>query len=419
MILVKRTRLHYGFVVVAVAFLCSLAAAGVRSSPVVYIVPLGNEFGWSRGSLATAIAINLGLFGLAAPISGRLIDRFGPKIVMLISLTALALGVGGTVFVRELWQLVLLWGPMIGLGAGGGASVVAATVTSRWFAAKRGLVLGFMGTASSTGQIIFIPLLGFVVAGSGWRAASIMMAGIVALVLLACFTWMRNDPADVGTTPYGAGTAAALAAQQQEGPSIGIGQAIRTPEFWLLAGSFFVCGGTANGLVGTHFIPHSIDHGIPPETAAATYGVMGMMNIVGTLFAGWLTDRMDPRRILATVFILRGLSLFVLPSVTDFQGLFIFAVIYGLDWFATVPPVITLATARFGKKHLGTIYGFIFFAHQIGAASMAFGGGQVRDIVGDYRFAFLAGGVLALCGAGMASLVRPGKQAPRLAAVPA
>ena len=412
-------RLHYGWIVVAVTFLCALAAAGVRASPVVYIVPLQTEFGWTRGELASAVAVNLALFGLAAPISGRLIDRFGPRIVMLCSMVLLTLGVIGTIFVRELWQLTLLWGPVIGLGAGGGASVVSAAVASRWFVAKRGMVLGLMSTASSTGQILFIPLLGVIAATSGWRSASLLTAGVVAVVFAGCLAWMRNEPKDVGLEPYGGGGAAAAIAKAEDSVALGLKQALRTPEFWLLAGSFFMCGGTANGLVGTHFIPHSIDHGIPPETAAATYGVMGAMNIVGTLFSGWLTDRMDPRRILATVFILRGLSLFALPSVTDFQGLFIFAVIYGLDWFATVPPVITLATARFGKKHLGTIYGFIFFAHQIGAASMAFGGGQVRDIVGDYRFAFLAGGVLALCGAGMASLVRPGKPAPRLAAVPA
>ena len=411
-------KLHYGWIVVAVTFLCGLAAAGVRSSPVVYIVPLQAEFGWSRGELATAVAINLALFGVAAPISGRLIDRFGPRVVMLGSMVFLSLGVIGTIFVKDLWQLTLLWGPVIGLGAGGGASVVAASVTSRWFVAKRGLVLGLLGTASSTGQIIFIPLLGFVIASASWRSASLVMAGVVAIVFAACLVWMRNEPADVGAKAYGAASGSG-ASTAQDSFALGVSQALRTPEFWLLAGSFFMCGGTANGLVGTHFIPHSIDHGIPPETAAATFGVMGLMNIAGTLASGWLTDRMDPRRILATVFILRGLSLFVLPSVTDFSGLLIFAVIYGLDWFATVPPVVTLATARFGKKHLGTIYGFIFFAHQLGASLMAFGGGQVRDIVGDYRFAFLAGGVLALCGAGMASLVRPGKLPVRLAAAPA
>jgi sugar phosphate permease len=412
-----KLRLHYGWIVVAVAFLSGLAAAGVRSSPVVYIVPLGEEFGWSRGELATVVAINLALFGLAAPIAGRLIDRFGPRIVMVGSLGMLACGVGGTIFVRQLWQLSLLWGPMIGLGAGGGASVVAATVSSRWFVAKRGLALGLLGTASSTGQTIFIPLLGLIVASFGWRSASLTMAAVVLVVLLVVLAWMRNDPADMGLEPYGSGTPAAVA-QKQEGPSLGVRQALRTPEFWLLAGSFFVCGGTANGLVGTHFIPHSIDHGLPSETAAAAYGVMGLMNMAGTLFSGWLTDRVDPRRILATVFILRGCSLFMLPSVTDYQGLFIFAVIYGLDWFATVPPVVTLATARFGKKSLASIYGLIFFAHQMGAASMAFGGGQVRDFLGDYRVAFLAGGVLAICGACMASLVRPGRPR-RLALTPA
>lgn len=398
---------YYGWIVVAVTFITTLVAAGIRSAPAIFIHPLESEFGWNRAAIAGAVSINLLLYGMAGPISGRLIDRHGPRPVMLGSLSLLALGVAGTLGMSTLWQLDLLWGMVVGLGAGGSASVVYAAVASRWFVTRRGLVLGFLGSANSTGQLIFIPLLMWVVVAFGWRAGSAMMVAIALAMLVPVFLWMRNDPADMGLKPYGADSAAGRsAAAQADIPRVALSQAFRAPEFWLLAGAMFTCGATANGLIGVHLIPHSIDHGIPEVAAAATVGVMGGMNVVGTMLSGWLTDRVEPRKLLAAVFGFRSLSLFFLPFVTDFSGLFIFAVIYGLDWFATVPPAVALVARRFGPRSVATVYGWIFLSHQLGAAIMATTGGVIRDWLGDYQIAFLAGGVVALMGAGMALLVR-------------
>ncbi|MBI4493514.1 MAG: MFS transporter [Chloroflexi bacterium] len=409
------SRLYYGWIVVALTFITVLITSGVRSSTTVFIVPLETEFDWSRAAISAAISLNLLLYGLAAPISGWLMDRFGPRKVVLGSLVLLVLGVAGTLGMNQLWQLTLLWGILIGLGAGGSSSVLYATVASRWFVARRGLVLGFLGSANSTGQLLFLPALMAIIVGFGWRGGSVVMVAIVLALALPVLLWMRDDPADIGLRPYGADGAEARRAAQPDAPAISLFGALRTPDFWLLAGAYFVCGATSGGLIGTHFIPHSIDHGIPEMTAAATFGVMGGMNFVGTIGAGWLTDRVDPRKLLAMIYGLRGLSLFALPFLTDFSGLAVFAVVYGLDWFATVPPTVAVTARRFGRGSMGSIYGWIFASHQLGAAVLAVGGGVIRVWMGDYQLAFLAGGVLGLLAAGMSLLVRTRRPSPVLA----
>jgi sugar phosphate permease len=324
---------------------------------------------------------------------------------MMGSLALLALGVAGTYTMGDLWQLYLFWGVVVGIGAGGSASVISATVASRWFVARRGLVIGLLSAANATGQMIFLPLLTAIVLDLGWRAGSLILAAIALGMLVPLYLLMRDDPEDVGLRPYGAQSEAVKEAVQ-ESHTVPLREVFRRVEFWLLAGAMFTCGGTANGLVGTHLMPHSIEHGIAPVVVASTVSLMGIMNLAGTLAAGWLTDRFEPRKLLALIFGLRGLSLFMLPFVTDLSGLFIFAVIYGLDWFATVPPIIALIARNFGRKSVATVYGFVFMAHQLGAGIASSGGGVVYDHFGSYQLAFLAGGVIALCGALLSSRVR-------------
>ncbi|MGH7772505.1 MAG: MFS transporter [Candidatus Binatia bacterium] len=405
-----RVSLFYGWVVVVLSFLTTLVGAGTRSAATVLINPLETEFEWSRAAIASAVSLNLLLFGVAAPISGWLLDRFGPRRIMMGSLALMVFGVAATTFMQEFWQFVLLWGVVVGLGAGGTASVLSATVAQRWFVARRGLALGILNSAASTGQLIFLPLLMAVIVAVGWRIGSWMLVAVTLMLLPLVALWMRDDPEDVGLEAYGA-TKGTIPATEQSNPSgvagsVPLAEAFRSSTFWLLAGSFFVCGGTSAGLIGTHLIPHSIDHGFPEVAAAATVGVMGGLNFVGTLLSGWLIDRVDARKLLSVVYALRGVSLFILPFVIDFSGLFIFAVIYGLDWFATVPPTIALTADTFGKRSVGSIFGWIFLAHQIGAALVASVTGAIRVWLGDYQFAFLAGGVMALIAAGLVLRIR-------------
>jgi sugar phosphate permease len=317
--------------------------------------------------------------------------------------------------IQTFWQFFLVWGVVVALGSGAVGSVLTAAVSTRWFVARRGLALGILGSANSTGQLVFLPLLMAAMTFAGWRIGSMLVAGVAIALLPLVYLWMRDDPADVGLLPYGVaapdpattGTAAVVAASGAATASVTVREVVAHPTFWLLAASFFICGGTANGLIGTHLIPHEIDHGVPELTAASLVGLMGGLNFVGTILSGWMIDRVEPRRWLALVYALRGVSLFTLPFVADVDGMLVFAVIYGLDWFASVPPTMAITADTFGRQNVGKVYGWIYLSHQIGAALMAAAAGVLRTWFGDYQLAFLAGGVIALIAAGIALQTKP------------
>ena len=400
--------LYYGWIVVGVTVLALLVSAGVRSAPGVLIHPLEEDLEWDRSSISLGVSIGLLLFGLAGPGTGWLIDRYGPRRITLggIVLVAASTAVGATV--QSLWQFAVVWGALSGLGTGMVGSVLGATVANRWFVARRGLVLGAFGAATSAGFLLFVPFLMWLVNQVGWRTMSVILAACAALLFFPVLVLLRNDPAEMGLRPYGepvgptSKTDAAVSRAAAERQPWIMKRAVRVPEFWLLSGSFFVCGATSNGLIGTHFIAHSLDHGISETTAASTLAMMGGMNFVGTLTSGWLTDRYDPRKLLAVYYSLRGLSLFLLPAVTGIEGLAIFAIVFGLDYIATVPPTAALTADIFGRRNVGAVFGWVFFAHQLGAALAAYGGGVTRDVLGDYMAAFLAAGILAILGGLMA-----------------
>ena len=393
-------RFFYGWVVVALTFVATLMAAGIRAAPQTFVRPLEADFGWSRASIMSAVSINLVLYGAIGPIGGRIQDRHGVRVVMLTALILLGVGVGLTAFIDQLWEFVLVWGFIVGTGAGGMSSVLAASVAHKWFVRHRGVMLGFLNSAGSTGQLIFIPVVMGIIVSWGWRTAATALAGLAAVAFVLVWWLMRNDPADVGDEPLGESeAAAALAASGGKGAptvvSTAVRDAARTRTFWLLCGAYAICGGTSNGLIGSHMIPHALDIGISNAVASWTVGIMGGMNFIGTMGAGWLSDRMDPRKVLAGVYGLRAVALLILPVVTGPNGMFVFAVVYGLDWFATVPPVVAIAGNTFGKNSVGSIYGLIFMCHQLGGAAMAQGGGIIFDYFGDYVPAFFIGAVLA------------------------
>lgn len=406
----RRNVVHYAWIVVAIAFIAIITGTGIRSASSVLINPLEAQFGWNRAAISTALGINLLLFGVFSPVWGYLTDRRGPRTTIMISLAILAVGAAGTIFSKNLWHFILFWGVIVGAGSGGVASVLPASVANRWFSSRVGLALGILNSASSMGQLIFIPLLMAVILAVGWQAGLAMMIGVTLVILTVTAIWMRNDPADIGIAPYGA--AAVVASPASLGSTAGaaparprgipIGTLFRNGTFWFLAASFFVCGATSIGLVGTHMIPHAIEHGIPEMTAATTVGIMGGVSMLGTLFSGWMTDRTDPRKIISVVFTIRGLSLFMLPFVSTPTWLYIFGIIFGLGWFAIVPPVMVMAGRTFGKTSVATVFGLIFLAHQVGSSISSTVAGTLRVWLGDYQMAFLAGGIMTILGAGLA-----------------
>ena len=414
-------RPHYAWIVAAVTFAVLLVGAGIRATPSVLIVPLEREFGWSTATISAAVAVNILLYGLLGPFAVAVMERFGLRRTVVSALAILAVGVASTAAITAPWQLVALWGVVVGSGTGMIALVFGATVAGRWFATNRGLVLGLLTASSATGQLVFLPLLASLGTAFGWRVVSLTVAAAALVLIPVVALLLRDRPADLGLPPYG-GTAVEPAAVPTVNPAVRAVRALRTGlasrDWWLLAGSFFVCGASTNGLVGTHLIPACIDHGIPEVQAAGLLAAMGIFDFFGTTASGWLTDRLDSRLLLFWYYGLRGLSLMFLPFAFDhsFAGLSLFAVFYGLDWIATVPPTVRLAERSFGKENAAVMFGWIAAAHQMGAASAAWTAGLVRTGTGSYLGAFVGAGILCLGASLMVLFVGTGRR--RGAAVP-
>ncbi|KYC38871.1 MFS transporter [Scytonema hofmannii PCC 7110] len=401
-----RRSLHYGWIVAGLTFLSLLIAAGIRATPSVFMVPLEQEFGWSRATISFAISMNLVLYGLIGPFAATVYEQLGIRRTMVLALAFLGIGVSLTTLMSQAWQLVLVWGIVVGCGSGTIALVLGAIVANRWFVERRGLVIGVLTASTATGQLVFLPLLASIVDRFGWRNAALTIAGVTFLIIPLIALLMRDRPSQIGLRPFGDTneTSLEVRSQSQVNPIVTTLNALRIgmrePDFWLLAGSFFICGASTNGLIGTHLIPACIDYGIPEVKAAGLLAVMGIFDFVGTTASGWLSDRWNNRYLLCWYYGLRGLSLIFLPfSFASFHGLSIFAIFYGLDWIATVPPTVRLTTEVFGKEKAGVMFGWIVAAHQIGAATATLTAGTMRTVLGTYMQAFILSGVLCILAA--------------------
>ena len=411
-----RHRIHPAWVVAAVAFVALLGAAGFRAAPGVLMVPLQDEFGWSRGTLSLAVGVNLVLFGLTAPFAAALMDRFGIRQVTACALLLIAAGSGLTVFVQHSWQLVLTWGVLIGLGTGSMALVFAATVAQRWFVSRRGLVTGILTAGSATGQLVFLPVVAFAASWSGWRVASLVIAAAALAVVPLVVLLLRDHPADRGVLAYGAEEPGEdhrpAVLEPDQGTDVArpgaarlavdaLREASHTRTFWALVAGFAICGATTNGLIGTHFVPAAHDHGMGSTTAAGLLAVVGVFDIVGTIGSGWLTDRYDPRVLLGCYYLFRGVGLALLPVLLSdavHPSIVAFVVIYGLDWVATVPPTVALCRTAFGES--GTVvFGWVFASHQVGAAVASVAAGFARDRTGTYTVAWFSAAALCVVAA--------------------
>ncbi|MBP1208173.1 sugar phosphate permease [Duganella sp. 1411] len=409
----RRRGLHYSWVIVAVTFLTGLTSSAALGLPGALLQPLSREFGWDVGQISSALAVRFVLFGLMGPFAAILMERFGLRQVVVTALALVGAGMALATRMTQFWHLVLFWGIMLGVGSGMTALVLSAVVSNRWFDSRRGLVVGLLTASSATGQLIFLPVGAWLIEHFGWRMAVIPVFAACALVAVLVLLLMRNRPNELGLVPYGAAPGTAVAP-----PAPPMRVTFATPfkvlagvagnrVFWILFGSFFICGLSTNGLIQTHFISLCGDAGLAAVPAASVLAMMGAFDLVGTIGSGWLSDRYDNRKLLFMYYGLRGLSLFWLPySEFTFYGLSLFAMFYGLDWIATVPPTVRLVASTFGKEQAGMVFGWVFAGHQLGAAVAAWGAGRVRTLMLTYNPALFAAGAACLVAAGIILLIR-------------
>jgi predicted MFS family arabinose efflux permease len=398
--------IHYAWVMVAVTFFTSLISAGTVGAPGIFIVPLQHEFGWTTAEISSALSIRFILFGLMAPFAAALLNRYGLRNVTLSALLIVVSALVTSLAMTKLWQLMLLWGVVIGIGTGMTALVLGATIAARWFSARRGLVLGILTASVATGQLVFLPLLAGITERFGWRVALAMVCVMLAIAASAVLLLMRDRPSDLGLRPFGdEGTEPLAAPPSSKAPIMAaalgtLRDCSKSSVFWVLFATFFICGASTNGLVQVHLIPMCLDFGIPQIQAASLLAAMGVFDFFGTILSGWLSDRYDNRWLLFWYYGLRGLSLLLLPF-TDFSfyGLSLFAMFYGLDWIATVPPTVRLTAQRFGPERANLVFGWIFAGHQLGAGAAAFGAGLSRTVLATYLPAFFVAGALCVVAA--------------------
>jgi len=417
-IVTKKSRFYYGWIIVLLTFCTLLISAGIRSLPSVLLVPFQNEFGWSRGSISSVISIGILLYGLTGPFSAALTLRFGVRKVVIISLAVLAGSLAVTPFIQTFWQYELLWGVVSGLSTGMMANVLGVTVSNLWFVKRKGLIIGLLTASAATGQLLFLPLFAKMTTDFGWRYAIFIAITGTVLVLAAVIIWMRNHPSDVGAAPYGETEIVKPAVFRGNiflTPLLHLRSAVKDGTFWLLAGTFFFCGFSTNGLIGVHLIAACGDHGMLEVAAAGLLAMMGLFDLFGTTISGWLSDRFDSRWLLFWYYGLRGLSLLFLPFALGASPvmLIIFSVFYGLDWIATVPPTAKLASERYGKESSSMIFGWIVVFHQIGASTAAYGAGVMRDMFGSYSQAFVIAGFVCFFASLMALKIKRSSAALR------
>jgi sugar phosphate permease len=418
-------RLHYAWIIVAVNFAAVVVAAGVRATPSILIVPLEAEFHWSRATISFAVSVNLLLYGAVGPFAAAVMDRFGARRTMVLALAAAAAGVALTPAMTETWQLVLLWGVVVGLATGFAGGYLAAFIAARWFHQRAGLVVGILTAANAAGQLVFLPTMAQLTTDAGWRVMSLVLAGTVVAFLPLLALVMRDRPADLGLARYGEETGSRPAAPLGSNPVAvafrALADGVRSRDFWLIAGGYFVCGATTNGLIGTHLIAACVDHGLSEVEGAGLLAATGVFALVGGTLAGWLSDRWDNRLLLFCYYGLRGLSLLYLPFAFDlpFYGLPAFSVVYGLDWIASAPPTVRLLIGVVGTERIGIMVAWITVIHQIGSASAAYLAGLLRIDFGTYLEAFVMSGMLLIAAAVMVLFIGYGRSGREREIVPA
>ena len=416
-----KQKIHPGWIAVTVTFFTLMASAGYRSAPSVLIVPLEEAFGWSRSQIALAVSINVLLFGLVAPFAAALMERFTVRKVVMSALALVSLSSTSTIFITQPWHLWALWGIGVGVGAGSMALVFAATIANRWFIARKGIVIGALTAATASGQLVFLPMLSHFAINYGWKSVSLTVGSAAALIIPFIYFFLKERPELLGMTPYGA-----PADWQPPAPNeLSAGRiaidtlkvSSKSRDFWILFGTFLVCGLSTNGLIGTHFIPAAHDHGMGETVAAGLLALVGVFDVIGTIFSGWLTDRMDPRKLLFFYYGLRGLSLFLLPSIlfsTMHPSTLVFIIFYGLDWVATVPPTLMLCRIVMGNQRSAVVYGWVFVGHQVGASIAALGAAVLRVKLGDYALAFYISATMCLVAALAVLQIAKGKTTAEL-----
>ncbi|MGG1246940.1 MFS transporter [Bacillus spizizenii] len=389
-------RLHYAWIIVSVTFLILLAVQGVRLSFGAFVEPWERQFSMDRGTISLISTLSFIVYGLSQPVIGRLVDKWGARAVLSWSALLAGVSIFLTYFVTSPWQLFLLYGLGVSLGVGGASNVAASVLIVNWFSKKRGLAFGIMEAGFGAGQMLLVPGSLMLIHWFSWKL-TVVVLGLLLIVIVfpAALLMLRNNPSEKNAEPIGG-----LAAAEETAPNttaLSVTGMFRMRQFWFLILPFLICGFTTVGLMDTHLIPFSHDHGFSTTVTSAAVSLLAGFNIAGILLSGIVADRWSSRKILCFLYAVRALSIVILIYSHEPYLLLAFAILFGLVDFATVAPTQMLATQYFQNYSIGLMIGWLSLAHQIGSALGAYVPGVIYTVTGEYTLAFyLSIGMLVL-----------------------
>jgi MFS family permease len=398
--------LFYGWYVVAALFFATFLVVGTRQSFGIYVKTWEEDWHVSVGTISIAASVGWLLNGFSQPFFGRLTDRIGGRPIVIFSLFTMGLAFLAMSLVQNVIMLTVLYGFVIAVASGGISPGITGVFVARWFEARRGAAMSFLVSGGSVGGLVLIPFLTYLFLATSWQTAWVV-AGLIALVLGLPLAVMivRSDPSDVGLRPDGRRSEeddeTPGAENRRVGPALGPLAADRWQDsfqsrpIWQLAAAYWVCGVTTAS-ISVHFVRWAADESISPGTAALAFGLLSGINAMGVLVVGTLSDRMERKKILGLVYIVRSMAFLMLILLPGHLAIWLFAIIGGMSWLATVPLTASLTADVYGVRNLGMLGGLINMTHQIGGALAVLLFGLAFDALGTYDVAFGASSVLLI-----------------------
>jgi MFS family permease len=388
----------YGWYILAGSFLILVIDGGARFSFGVLIKPLVSEFSWERGAITLAYSLNMLVFGLCQPFAGKLLDRFGPKVLFSISALTASTGLILTSQISTTRELYLYYGVVTAVGLSGISITVVSSTLSRWFISLRSFVSGIAISGTALGQFIFIPLLAFLMGKAGWRLSWATLGAILPLVIVpVSLAVLRGSPSEVGQEPYVSNGGHHYKRDEgdeslSEDISLSNTQIFCSKNFLLTATTYFICGFQDFFFV-TQLIPFATDQGLSPQEASNLQGIAGFLSIPGLLLFSFLSEKLGRKIPLSLIFLPRILCFALLLYSYGRPFIYTSALLFGFTLMASAPLASAIMGDLYGLKNIGVLTGTIFWFHHSGGALGAYSGGFLYDLTSTYLVAF----IISLC----------------------
>lgn len=397
-----KRKFHYAWIIVFVTFLAFLAVQGGRLAFGAFVEPWEKDLHMDRATTSLISTLSFVIYGLSQPFIGRLIDRYGARLILSISTLLVGVSFFFITFVTQPWQLFVLYS-LVSVGVGGASNVAGTVLITNWFTKKRGLALGIMEAGFGFGQMLLVPGSLMLIHWFDWRTTIFILGALLIIIVFPIvLLFLRNHPNEKAMEPLGGKVIEEEETKTDSSKkSVSLKMLFKMHQFWFIMLPFAVCGFTTTGLMDTHLIPLSHHHGFSPTVTGTAVSILAACNIVGILLSGVIIDYWSSRKLLVFIYFTRALSIGILVYSHNTVLLLLFAAIFGFVDFATVAPTSLLVTQYFKDYSIGFIVGCLSLSHQIGSALGAYIPGLLFSNYGNYNLSLYFSIFIVLIAAGM------------------